>query len=164
VYAEDPEIDRPVMAAVRRMTLAELSSAERGHRPPQVRLLDLVAALATRDDDVANRLWNENPRGSQAGGPYAGVLHLMVKRGDGRAVRWLLDRGADPNALWAHWEADVTPLHLAAMVGHADVARALLAAGADRTIRDNKHDSVPLGWAEFFGRIEIVRLLGSATS
>ena len=164
VYAEDPEIDRPVMAAVRRMTLAELSSAERGHRPPQVRLLDLVAALATRDDDVANRLWNENPRGSQAGGPYAGVLHLMVKRGDGRAVRWLLDRGADPNALWAHWEADVTPLHLAAMVGHADVARALLAAGADRTIRDNKHDSAPLGWAEFFGRIEIVRLLGGATS
>ena len=42
--------------------------------------------------------------------------------------------------------------------------RALLAAGADRTIRDNKHDSAPLGWAEFFGRIEIVRLLGSATS
>ena len=43
-----------------------------------------------------------------------GALHLTAKRGDAAAVRWLLERGADPNARWGHWDAEVTPLHLAA--------------------------------------------------
>ena len=30
------------------------------------------------------------------------------------AVKWLLDHGANPNAPLGHWDADVTPLHLAA--------------------------------------------------
>jgi len=42
-----------------------------------------------------------------------GVLHLMAKRGDVRAVRWLLDRRGGPNAVSSHWDADLTPLHLA---------------------------------------------------
>jgi ankyrin repeat protein len=88
-----------------------------------------------------------------------GVLHLMAKRGDAAAVKWLLDHGADPNARWAHWDSDLTPLHLAVMQDHAEVVRLLLAAGADPTIRDSKHDSDAVGWAEFFGRLEIVRML-----
>jgi hypothetical protein len=40
------------------------------------------------------------------------------------AVTWLLEHKVDPNALWAHWDANVTPLHLAVMVDHADVVRA----------------------------------------
>jgi ankyrin repeat protein len=162
VYAETPGIDRPVMTAVRRMTAAELSSADRGHRPPHVRLLDLVAALALGDVDLAGQLWSAHPRGGERTEAYHGVLHLMAKRGDARAVRWLLDHGADPDALWAHWEADVTPLHLAALADHAEVARALVAAGANPAIRDNQHNSDALGWAEFFGRTEIVRLLSTA--
>ena len=47
-----------------------------------------------------------------------GALHLLSKRGDATAVKWLLEHGADPNALWSHWDADVTPLHLAAAQGH----------------------------------------------
>jgi ankyrin repeat protein len=74
-------------------------------------------------------------------------------------VRWLLEHGADPNVLWAHWDSTLTALHLAVMQDHADVARLLLAAGAATDIRDSKHESDAIGWAEFFGRSEILRLL-----
>jgi ankyrin repeat protein len=97
---------------------------------------NLLAALALRDWAVAETM------------PIDGELHLMAKRGDGEAVTWLLDRGADPNAVWAHWDADVTPLHLAALHGHAETVELLLRRGADRHVHDSKHDSDPAGWAE----------------
>lgn len=159
MYAMHPDIDRPVMEAIRSMTAAELRSAERGHRRPNVRLLDLLAALAAGDYDVADRLWRDAQSHGDSTAAFSGALHVMAKRGDTRAVRWLLDRDVNPNSRWAHWDADVTPLHLAALAGHPDVARVLLERGADPRIRDSMHDSDALGWAEFFGRAEMVRLL-----
>ena len=35
MYAESPEIDAPIMRAIRRITSAELDSAERGRRTPR---------------------------------------------------------------------------------------------------------------------------------
>jgi ankyrin repeat protein len=87
------------------------------------------------------------------------VLHLMAKRNDRAAVEWLLDHGGDVNGMWPHWDAEVTPLHLAAREGHADIVRLLLAAGADPAIRDSKHDGNAIGWAEFFQQPEIVKIL-----
>jgi len=95
----------------------------------------------------------------EKGGPAAGALHVMAKRGDMPAVKWLLNHGADPNLLWAHWDAEVTPLHLVALGGHAEIARLLLASGADPSLRDSKHDGDAMGWAEFFRRPEIVEML-----
>jgi ankyrin repeat protein len=117
--------------------------------------MDLVAATALRDWDTASRLAVANPQVIDKGG----ALHLLSKRGDTTAVEWLLEHGANPDALWAHWDADVTPLHLAAAQGHADVVRALLDAGADSQIRDSKHDGDAFAWAEFFKKPEIVQLL-----
>ena len=152
-YATTPEMDREVMQRIRALTSSELVSAERGNRSARAGMMDLIANLALGDWETAERLLNENPRLVEVG-----VLHMMAKRGDVAAVKWLLDHGADPNARWAHWDADVTPLHLAVLEDHPDVVRLLLAAGADTTIRDSKHDSDALGWAEFFGRLEIVRM------
>jgi ankyrin repeat protein len=155
VYATSPDIDRPVMEAIRAMTRAELQSAERGKRSPDARAVDLLACLALRDWETAARLTREVPHLLWSGG----VLHLSAKRGDPAAVKWLLDHGADPNSRWAHWDAEVTPLHLAAWGGSAEATRLLLAAGADPTARDSKHDGDAAGWAEHFERPAIVALL-----
>ena len=155
-YATSSEIDRAVMEKIRAMTAAELTSAARGHRAPRASPMDLLALLALGDMQMADQVRRENP-GLIA--PAAGVLHLMAKRGDVRAVKWLLDNGTDPSSRWAHWDSEVTPLHLAVLGDHADVVRVLRDAGADPTIRDSKHESDALGWAEFFRRDEIVTIL-----
>lgn len=155
MYALAPDTDRPVMEAIHRLTGGELRSAERGHRRAQIRTMDLLAALSLGDFVTADRLWAE----SSSERSRSGALHLMAKRGDVRAVKWLLEHGADPNARWAHWDADVTPLHLTAFAGQVEVARALLAAGADPGIKDDKHDGDALDWAEHFGQQELAEVL-----
>jgi ankyrin repeat protein len=126
VYAADPGVDREVI-----YTLVRHGG------------FDLFGAPVLGDHQAAAELL-----GADAGG----ALHLLAKRGDVEAVRWLLDRGADPNARWSHWDAKVTPLHLAAAQGHVDVVRLLLDAGADASIRDSKHHGDAKGWAEH-GRV-----------
>jgi len=71
----------------------------------------------------------------------------------------LISHGPDPSARWAHWDSEVTPLHLAILGNHPEMVPVLLEAGADPAIRDSKHDSDALGWAEFFQRPGIVRML-----
>jgi ankyrin repeat protein len=123
-YATAPNVDRPVMDAIRAMTKAEIASADRGHRPSR-------------------------------GGP----MDLVAKRDDVRAVKWLLDHGADPNARWGYASAEGTALHMAVWAGCAEVVRLLLDAGADPLVRDREHDADATGWAEYFGRSEIHEIL-----
>lgn len=155
VYATNPDIDLPVMKKIHEMTLGEVDSAARGKRPMNAGEMDLVAAAALRDWDTASAVIAATGQSIDKGG----ALHLLSKRGDATAVKWLLDHGANPSARWAHWDAEVTPLHLAASQGHAEVVRLLLDAGADSTIRDSKHDSDALGWARFFKQTKVLPLL-----
>src|SRR5262249_16018610 len=101
-YATDHEIDLPVMKRIHEMTVGEVDSADRGRRPVNVGPMDLVAATALRDWNTAARLAVADPQLIDKGG----ALHLQSKRGDTAAVEWLLAHGANPNALWAHWDAD----------------------------------------------------------
>ena len=156
VYGAAPGADRKVMERIRALTNAEFVSADRGHRPSRGEPTDLVALLSLGDLDAATRLVRDNPALLS---PSAGVLHVMAKRGDEPAVKWLLDHGADASGRWAHWDSIVTPIHLAIMQEHANIVRVLLDAGADLTIRDTKHDSDARGWAEFFERADILRIL-----
>ena len=78
--------------------------------------LDLFTALAVDDYLVAAEILRRVPDAISRGG----ILHLMAKRGHVVAVKWLLANGADPNAMWTHWDADVTPLHLAVLGNHPD--------------------------------------------
>ena len=75
--------------------------------------------------------------------------------------KWLLDHGVDANSSWNHWDAEVTPLHLAVLGGHPEVVRVLLAVGADPSIRDTQHKANAIEWAEFFRHKEIVRILAA---
>lgn len=154
-YAREKDVDRAVMEKIHAITLSEISSAERGHRSVRGEPMDLIAAVSLRDWKTAGRLIDDNALLLKAGG----ALHIMAKRNDAESVKWLLDHGADPNSMWAHWDADVTPLHLASFSCGAEVTRALLDGGADPAIRDSKHEGDALGWAEHFGCIEIVKIL-----
>jgi ankyrin repeat protein len=141
-YVNKPDADRAVNETLR----------ARGEE-------DLFAALALRDWNAAERLLRENPGAIARGAANIGVLHLMAKRNDITSARWLLDHGADPNALWSHWGDNLTPLHLVAWHGHTEIARLLLDAGADPTIHDSMHDSDVMGWAEYCKQAAIVQLL-----
>jgi ankyrin repeat protein len=154
-YAKTVDADRPVMEAIRRQTQAELVSAERGSRASRAGGMDLVAALALGDLALAERLIADKRGVLDAGN----ALHLMTKRGDIKAVRWLLDRGANPNATATLGQGGITALHLAAWEGRVEIASMLLDAGADPAARDKEHDSDPLGWAEFAGQRDVVHLL-----
>ncbi|HEU4722221.1 MAG TPA: ankyrin repeat domain-containing protein [Gemmatimonadaceae bacterium] len=151
-YAAQPGVDRAVMEAIRhRLT-------DRNARPTSEashRVIALVACLSLGDEDSAARLVGEDR--SLLGG--SGALHLLARRGHAFGVRWLLEHGADANARWMHWDAEVTPLHLTAFGDGVEAARLLLAAGADPRIRDGKHEGDAIGWAEHFGRVELRRLL-----
>jgi ankyrin repeat protein len=154
-YASTPDSDRAVMQAIRAMTAAELLSADRGQRQSRSAPMDLVAALALRDYDSATRLVRDNPELLRSGG----ALHIMARRNDMIAVKWLLERGTDPNARWGFGDSEMTAMHLAAWEGHADMVRLLLNSGADPKIHDKEHDSDVLGWAQFAGKLEVVEIL-----
>src|SRR4051812_41086326 len=79
-YATAPDVDRRAMEKIREMTSAELISAERGHRKPQLSMVDLIAVLALGNWETAARLTSEDSQLIQKGG----ALHLMAKRGDAR--------------------------------------------------------------------------------
>ncbi|HEY7056501.1 MAG TPA: ankyrin repeat domain-containing protein [Vicinamibacterales bacterium] len=154
-YATTPGIDGPIMEKIQAMMSSELVSAERGDRSPRAGMMDLVASLALKDWKTAERLMSADPHLIGT----SGALHLMAKRNDVEAVAWLLQRGANPNAGWAHWDSEVTPLHLAAAQGHEQIVRLLLASGADPAIHDSKHDSDVRGWAEYFRKPAVARVL-----
>ena len=64
-YAADPQIDLPVMRKIHELTLSEMDSASRGRRPLNATGLDLVAAAALRDWDLAAALATANPKLTQ---------------------------------------------------------------------------------------------------
>jgi hypothetical protein len=87
---------------------------------------------------------------------------LAAQLGHAPLVRLLLDAGEDPdryNPPGAH--AHATPLHHAALAGHAAVVELLADRGARLDIRDKIYASTPLGWARHAGRREVEAFLRS---
>lgn len=88
------------------------------------------------------------------------ALALAAQLGHAPLVRLLLDAGEDPdrfNPRGAH--AHATPLHHAALAGHATVVELLVTRGARLDIRDRIYASTPLGWAPHAGRREVEAFL-----
>jgi ankyrin repeat protein len=155
-YAATPQIDRGVMERIHVMVAAELTSADRGQRPPRVTPMDLVAALTVGDLEMAERLVRDR---ADVIAPAGGALHLLAQRNDASALKWVIARGADVNGRWTSDGIELTALHLAAKAGHVETVRALLDAGADPAIHDTVHDSDAIGWATHFQHPEVVRML-----
>jgi ankyrin repeat protein len=111
-------------------------------------------------------------------------LQQAVESGQPATAAWLVDHGAEPDVLMAWllgWrdraatllaerpelrdrllEAGITPLHAAAEHDDADLARLLLAAGADHTLRDPDFDGTPLDWARHLGHDAVAAVLAAA--
>lgn len=86
------------------------------------------------------------------------ALHLAAASGKVEAIQFLLATPveADPGAVRIN---NFTPLHSAAMQGHADVCEALLRAGADVNVQTNPQGYAPLHSAAFAGHIGAIRVL-----
>jgi hypothetical protein len=76
-----------------------------------------------------------------------------------RATDLLRSSRDEVNRRYFEWEG--TLLHIAAMRDDMELARLVMAYSPDLTIRDKEHDSPPIGWALYFKRDEMVRLIGN---
>jgi ankyrin repeat protein len=111
--------------------------ASRGTRPTLVALarlgdVDALARAAARDSTqvIADEVLWAASDGSQT-----------------ETVRWLLERGARPDARTGP-PSRHTALHAAAWNGNLPLVTLLVESGADVHARDDEHHSTPLGWAE----------------
>ena len=83
-------------------------------------------------------------------------LHLASKYGHVKAVRTLIEHGADVKAQSVH---GLTPLHLASLQGQVDIARILIGHGVDVTAKDVQYGNTPLHLASQEGQVEVARML-----
>jgi ankyrin repeat protein len=88
------------------------------------------------------------------------ALALAAQHGHVEIVGTLLNAGEDPNRYNPEgFHAHSTPLHQAALAGHANVVRLLVDRGAQLNIRDTIYQGTPLGWAIHGNRAEIAEYL-----
>lgn len=137
---------------------AETAGLLREHGAPQ----DLFTAAGTGDVETVERLLDAGmPVDTPAkGGQWDGsaALGWAAHAGQDEVLALLLARGAAPAAAS---RAKLTPLHLAALGGHAASVKRLLAAGAPVDPRDGT-GRTPLHYAARKGAVEAAGLLLAA--
>ncbi len=82
-------------------------------------------------------------------------LHIVVARSDALWIRFLLQRGADPNI---RNKRGITPLQLATAMGFTDGVEALIKGGASVNVSDQTGET-PLIAAVHSRNVQMVRLL-----
>ncbi|MDQ7055090.1 MAG: ankyrin repeat domain-containing protein [Persephonella sp.] len=102
-----------------------------------VRLLKkLITAIMEGDYNEIYRLVDLLQVNINRSYEYEGApLHVAVKEGDAELVKYLLEKGADPNGKGAFGE---TPLHIAVDRGYLDIVQLLLERGADPNAQSNE--------------------------
>lgn len=86
------------------------------------------------------------------------ALHLAAAAGQLEAVNYLLSPAVNADARAARLN-NFTPLHSAAMKGHAAVCEALLRAGAGVDVQTDPQGYAPLHSAAFAGHLDVIRVL-----
>jgi ankyrin repeat protein len=136
-----------------------------GSPPPDLNPVDaFIAAALAADRGMLDRLQAEHPGLAIAVRNLRPALVVWAAAlGRIPAVELLVQNGFEVNARGRidiprddPWE---TALHQAAQSGNLELARTLLALGADPEIHDKRFDSTPLGWAHYFNQPEVAQLL-----
>jgi ankyrin repeat protein len=120
---------------------------------------DLLTAVNMERYAEAEAMLRDDPARIGPNGGDTIALHLSVNKRNLATIRWLLAHGIDVNAKRPMWDLNHTALHMTTESGVIDIARLLLDAGADPNVRDDRHHTTALGWAEFFGREDIAELI-----
>ena len=106
---------------------------------------DRFVAACARGDRAALAMLEDRPSLRQELRPeHHLLLHRPAESGNAPVLETMLACGFDPDA---RDDDRVTPLHRAAMGGHPEAARVLIAAGADVSAVDGMFAASPLVWA-----------------
>jgi ankyrin repeat protein len=123
-----------------------------------------VLDWAIERDDVASirRLVGLGAK-LQKDGRWTAPLHVASRAGREKAVRALLELGADVDAREGDVVSGSTALHMACEMGFAETARALVEGGADWTARDEEGHT-PLELAVLHGKARTARIVEEAVA
>ena len=127
--------------------------------------VDLSAALALGQLKRAEELLVADSSLVGPTGPYRLLAHFTVQRGLADATAVLLRNGTDPNVFAEHFYQEreivcsLSTLHVAAWLGHEDVARILVDHGADLQSKDDRYESTPFVWAKWHHHDAVAALL-----
>ena len=80
------------------------------------------------------------------------------------AAEWLMDSGAQVNALPPGFHVPCTALHWAANRGHRPMCEQLIARGANLEAVDTTHKQTPAQWAEHGNKKDVARFLEAGLS
>ncbi len=114
----------------------------------------------------ANRLYRANPDTVLTGQQVVDeALHYAVYSGGREAIDFLLERGANIDALvggfWP-WDWGSTALHKAVDTEDVELIRYLLKRGAARTIGDARWGETPYDWAGYYDNDAMRKALGAS--
>lgn len=145
--------------------IAELLAADGGQPSTMDPVAEFVAAALRVDRPALAQLVADHPDVvGRARAQRPGLVVWAAARGGLPAVELLVELGFDVNALGRDdvpveqgWQ---TALHHAAAAGDPDLARALLAMGADPTLVDARFGATAAAWARHTGHTGLATLLG----
>ena len=130
-----------------------------------------VAACTSGNKARAQSLLKEHPSlRNELRAEHHLMMHTPAERGDAKTLETMLECGFDPNVKDSN---GVEALHRAAMGGHVEAARVLLAHGASVNAKDGMFAATPLVWAcegwrhatqNGADHVEVARLLLAAGS
>lgn len=108
------------------------------------------SATLGRNDEISQLLRNH-------GGKH-GLIHGAVAGGDFNAVKQFIEEGIEVDLRFESREFRPTPLHTAVKFNQSDIAKLLIAEGADVNAK-TENEVTPLMLATFGGSMELVELL-----